>query len=97
MENIKLDKKLPIACSVLLISVVEADNVIEDDELHMAREIISDYFNLNINQAKEIIDSATILLDESSDIFQFGQILNSEFNYDQKIDFILSYHIYHCQ
>ena len=90
MENIKLDKNLSIACSVLLISVVEADNVIEDDELHMAREIISDYFNLNINQAEEIINSAKILFDESSDIFQFGLILNSDFNFDQKIDFILS-------
>ena len=36
------------------------------------------------------IDSAKILLDESTDIFQFGQLLNTEFNYEKKIEFILS-------
>ena len=90
MVNNELDKKLSLACSALLITVVQADDVVEEDELHMAQQVISDFFNLNESEAKNRIDSAKILLDESTDIFQFGQLLNTEFNYEQKIEFILS-------
>ena len=90
MVNNELDKKLSLACSALLITVVQADDVVQEDELHMAQQVISDFFNLNEIEAKNRIDSAKILLDESTDIFQFGQLLNTEFKYEQKIEFILS-------
>ena len=90
MVNNELDKKLSLACSALLITVVQADDVVQEDELHMAQQVISDFFNLNESEAKNRIDSAKILLDESTDIFQFGQLLNTEFKYEQKIEFILS-------
>ena len=45
MVNNELDKKLSLACSALLITVVQADDVVEEDELHMAQQVISDFFN----------------------------------------------------
>ena len=71
-------------------SVVWADDVIEDDELHMTQDIISDFFDLSKEESLKMINSANKLLHESTDIFQFGVILNAEFDYQQKIDFILN-------
>lgn len=90
MTTKELQGNLQLACSALLMSVVRADDVIDDDELHMTQEIISDFFDLSEEESLEMINSAGKLLQESTDIFQFGVILNAELDYQQKIDFILS-------
>ena len=55
MVNNELDKKLSLACSALLITVVQADDVVEEDELHMAQQVISDFF-LYISVLQLVLD-----------------------------------------
>ncbi len=89
MKIDELNMNLPLACSTLIMSIVNADDVVEEDEILMTQEIISDFFDLSPEESLETIKSANELLKESTDIFQFGKLLNSEFDYQQKIDFIL--------
>ena len=86
----QVNKSEIIPATCLLLSVVKADDIIKKEELTITKEIISDFFNMDINNTNEILNEALETLNQSTDIFQFGAILNAEFDYQQKIDFILS-------
>ena len=78
-----------ISATAMLLSIAKADNIVEDSELKSIKDIISDFFQ--INSEDEIIDYINIAnteLAESTDIFEFGRVLNDSWNYQDKIDFV---------
>ena len=78
-----------ISATCLLFSVANADEILEDKEVESIKEIIIDFFQLeDYNNIKKTLDAAKEKFDNSIDIFEFSRVLNNQWNYQDKIDFI---------
>ena len=61
---------------------------LEKDELNTINEIISDYFEIDSAASAIFIKSAKEKLSNATGLFEFGQILNTQMHYEDKLDFI---------
>jgi len=87
MEN-KEHNNIKNAAAILLLSIANADNIIEKSEIKIIKEIIQDFFSIQNEEAYSIIENAIIELKESTSYFEYAQILNENFTYQDKLDFI---------
>jgi len=76
------------SATILLLSISKADDIIDDQELKLINNIIVDFFDLTPDNANEIINNSIKLLDNSTDLYNFGKQLNQSFSYNDKVDFI---------
>ena len=88
--NKKHNKDIEIinASTALLLAVSNADNHIDKNEINIIKEIIIDFFNVKSLNIDNIIQKNIINLEASTDFYEFGKILNENFTYQDKIDFI---------
>ena len=78
--------QLSAAC--LLLSVAQADELLDDEELHIIEVILTDFFSIDVNNSKELVQKALKKMKNATGIFEFGQHLNTVFDKDDKLDFI---------
>jgi len=76
------------ATAILLLSIANADNIIEKSEIKIIKEIIQDFFSIENQEAYSIIEKAIIELKKSISYFEYAQTLNKKFSYQDKLDFI---------
>ena len=76
------------AATCLLLSTAYSDEILDDKEVTIIKEIICDFFNINKEKAEDIYLKAKSDLSNATDLFAYGKILNSEFSYQDKLDFI---------
>ena len=88
MNNKHDSHKTHLYATCILLSVAEADEILEQNELDTICDIISDFFPLTTNDASKLLIESQKQLAESIDLFEFGQHLNKVFNHSDKIDFI---------
>ena len=88
MNNINDSKETQLAATCLLISVAEADEIFDNNEKNVILSILTDFFSISVDKADELMKEAQIRLQDSIDIFDFGQNLNSAFDKSDKLDFI---------
>ena len=77
-----------ISSTCLLLSIAQSDDNLEKNEVDSIKEIISDFFKINLNKMDEIIDISLERLDNSTDLYEFSKELNISFTYQDKVDFI---------
>ena len=80
--------KTIIYSSCLLLIVAQADNKLLKEEISVIQEIISDFFQLDIESSKNIIEKSLFEIENAVDIYQFSKYLNSELNYADKLDLV---------
>ena len=83
-----MEEKNIISACCLLLSIANADEILDNKEIDNVKEIIIDFFNVEKSNIDNIISESQELLNNSTDIFEFGRNLNNEFSYQDKIDFI---------
>ena len=88
MKNQNDSYQTQLAAACILLSVADADEVLEDEELEIISEILQEFFTINKNNTATLLDEATQTWQESTDLFQFGTQLNQNFSHDDKLDFI---------
>ena len=88
MNNQSDSYQTQLAAACILLSVADADEVLEDKELEIISEILQDFFSIDNNNSALLLDDATRVWQESTDLFQFGAQLNQNFSHDDKLDFI---------
>ena len=88
MNNQNDSHQTQLAAACILLSVADADEVLEDKELEIISEILQEFFTINKNNTASLLDEATQTWQESTDLFQFGTQLNQNFSHDDKLDFI---------
>ena len=88
MTNSKDTIRTIKAATCLLLSTAYADEVLDDREVIVIKEIISDFFNIDSTITQEIYLESSKELNNSTDLFAFGKILNDTFSYQDKLDFI---------
>lgn len=83
-----MEEKNIISACCLLLTVANADGILEKKEITNVKEIIMDFFNVKKENIDSIILESKGLINKSTDIFEFGRNLNYSFSYQDKIDFI---------
>ena len=81
-------REIILSSTCLLLSIADADENIDVNELAIINEIIQDFFDISKNDATAIIDDAKRNLKKSTDYFSYGEILNKGFSLSDKIDFL---------
>ena len=76
------------ASTCLLLTVSQADNHIDKNEINIIKDIINDFFNIEHINIDQIININLETIKSSTDIYEFGKVLNENFSYQDKIDFI---------
>ena len=87
MEN-KEHNNIKNAAAILLLSIANADNIIEKSEIKVIKDIIQDFFSTENEEAYSIIENAMIGLKRSTSYFEYAQTLNENFTYQDKLDFV---------
>ena len=80
------ETQLSAAC--LLLSIAEADEILEKQELDTIQDILKDFFSVTDNDAQALIHDAQVKMKNATGLFEFGQHLNAVFDHEDKLDFI---------
>ena len=87
MEN-KEHINIKNATAILLLSIANADNIIEKSEIKVIKDIVMDFFSIESEESYSIIENAMIEFKKSTSYFEYAQTLNEHFTYQDKLDFV---------
>jgi len=76
------------AATCLLLAVSHADNILNENEEKIIKDILIDFFNIDKKTANEYFRNNNNKIKKSTDLYEFAKILNSDFTHQDKIDFI---------
>ena len=76
------------AATCLLLGIAKSDEKLEISEINIVKEIIADFFQTDLNEIENIFDECIVILNNSTDSFEFSKTLNNMFSYQDKLDFI---------
>ena len=88
MNNTKDSTQTQLAAACILLSVADADEILEDQELITIGEILQEFFSIDESSVKSLMQHAQEEWKNSIGLFQFGTQLNQYFSHDDKLDFI---------
>mgnify|MGYP001342735578 FL=1 len=88
MDNVTDSHKTQLSAACLLLSVAEADEILEKKELETICEILTDFFSLTHEKAANLLNEAQNTMKDATGLFEFGQHLNSAYDLTDKLDFI---------
>ena len=77
-----------MAAACILLSVADADEILENKELEIISDILQEFFTIDKINASVLLDKATKTWQNSTDLFHFGKQLNQDFSHEDKLDFI---------
>ena len=88
MDNINDLHETKLSAACLLLSVAEADEILEKQELDTIQDILKDFFSITDNNANKLIHEAQDTMKNATGLFEFGQHLNDVFSPEDRLDFI---------
>jgi len=77
-----------LAATALLIKIAQSDDNFDNKELFIIKSILKKHFNVEENDLDKIINDAHSQIELSTDIYRFGETLNTNLNKKEKIKFI---------
>ena len=80
--------KIQLYSACLLLSVANADQIIDKNEIYIIKDIIQDFFSISEQDANNLLKEAKIELINSTGLFNFGQFLNQNLKKEEKLDLI---------
>ena len=80
--------KIILYSSCLMLEIAKADNIITKDEINIIEEILIDFFEIDHQQASNVINQSYKELNQSVDMFEYSNFLNSTMDYQDKVDLI---------
>ncbi len=88
MNNMNDSHETQLSATCLLLSVAEADEILEKQELDTIQYILKDFFSIADNDAYKLIQEAKDKMKNATGLFVFGQHLNTVFDHTDRLDFI---------
>ena len=82
------DYKIQVYTCALMIIIASADENLEAEEIDVIKDIISDFYSLEIEIIEKIMNDAQIVINDSIDIYQIASFINKELSKQDKIDLI---------
>ena len=88
MNNMNDSHETQLSAACLLLSIAEADEILEKQELDTIQDILKDFFSITDNDAQALIHDAQVKMKNATGLFEFGQHLNAVFDHEDRLDFI---------
>lgn len=82
------EREIRCAAAALLIEMARADFQEDDLERALILAMLRDTFDLEDNVLDELVKMADAALDEAHDVYQFTQLVNDHYSYDDKQNLI---------
>jgi uncharacterized tellurite resistance protein B-like protein len=84
----ELEHQLKLACAALMIEVLYADYSIDENELKTLRKALQDNFDLNEEEAENLIQLAEEERADATDYYQFTSLINEFYTQQQKRELV---------
>ena len=88
MDKMNDSHETQLSAACLLLSVAEADEILEEQELDTIQDILKDFFSITENDSQALIHKAQDKIKKATGLFEFGKHLNSAFDQFDRLDFI---------
>ena len=88
MDKMNDSHETQLSAACLLLSIAEADEILEKQELDTIQDILKDFFSITDNDAQALIHDAQVKMKNATGLFEFGQHLNAVFDHEDRLDFI---------
>ena len=88
MDKVNDSHETQLSAACLLLSIAEADEILEKQELDTIQDILKDFFSITDNDAQALIHDAQVKMKNATGLFEFGQHLNAVFDHEDRLDFI---------
>jgi uncharacterized tellurite resistance protein B-like protein len=82
--------KPELAAAALLVEIMNADNELADDEAQTIKTILYDTLFITADVADELLVTAKQQVHEATDLFQFTEVINATYSYEEKVSLIES-------
>lgn len=82
--------KPDLAAAALLVEIMNADHEISTQEAESIKQILFDTLFLTHEVADELLASAKNTVHDANDLFQFTEVINSHYSYEEKVALIES-------
>lgn len=82
--------KPELAAASLLVEVMNADNLLTNDESEKIKDILYDTLFITKEVAEELFARAKSEVYDANDLFQFTNVINSNYSYAEKVTLIES-------
>ncbi|MBD3166003.1 hypothetical protein GF324_05365 [bacterium] len=80
--------RVQLAVTALLLEIAHADEEFSDDERNRIQAIVKERFDLDRENAEDLLELADMARGELNDIYPFIRKLNNELAYDEKLEVI---------
>ena len=87
-QNTSENHKIQVNMAALLILIASADESTVESETHIIKDIISDFFELDLKNTQSVINDAEIIISQSTDLYHIADFLNSVFTTQDKVDLL---------
>lgn len=82
------EKKLELAVAILLVEVMHADHILDQQETELVGKLLQQYFTINAKQAGELLDLAESRVKQAVSLQEYTRFLNHALNYKGKVHLI---------
>jgi uncharacterized tellurite resistance protein B-like protein len=82
------EKQLQIATCALFIELAYADDEFAPEEKDLIIDVMKKSFNLTDDEVNELIKLAEEQINKSVSVYEFTNIINEKFSYDQKYEIV---------
>ncbi|MFT7409432.1 MAG: putative tellurite resistance protein B-like protein [Oleispira sp.] len=90
-EEIKTESHKPeLAAAALLVEIMNADHDLSPAESESIKNILLDTLLINADVADELLATAKKEVHEATDLFQFTGVINTSYDYEEKVTLIES-------
>lgn len=90
-EEVKTESHKPeLAAAALLVEIMNADHALSDDESESIKSILFDTLFITAEVADELLATAKQQVHEATDLFQFTEVINANYSYEEKVSLIES-------
>jgi uncharacterized tellurite resistance protein B-like protein len=90
-EEIKTEShKHELAAAALLVEIMNADHDLSPAESESIKNILLDTLLINADVADELLATAKKEVHEATDLFQFTGVINTSYDYEEKVTLIES-------
>ena len=90
-EEVKSKTHKPeLAAAALLVEIMNADHELSADESDSIKSILFDTLFITSEVAEELLTTAKAQVHEATDVFQFTEVINTNYSYEEKVSLIES-------
>lgn len=79
------EKKLELAVAILLVEVMHADHILDQQETELIGKLLQRYFTFDARQAGELLDLAESKVKQAVSLQEYTRFLNQSLDYKQKV------------